>query len=170
LDARCVSRHPLFDQFSVVVSNCKVNLAMATAPDRRPDAIDTTVQKTYRWLHELAEELGGASRDEAYDVLRGYLHTLRDRLTVNQAAHLGAQLPMLVRGIYYEGWNPAKVPRKMKADEFLESFVRQGGNATDWPAEQALRAATRVLLLHVTGGEALDVLNSLPADVRGLLL
>jgi uncharacterized protein (DUF2267 family) len=77
---------------------------------------------------------------------------------------------MLVRGIYYEGWNPAKVPRKMKADEFLESFVRQGGNATDWPAEQALRAATRVLLLHVTGGEALDVLNSLPADVRGLLL
>lgn len=144
---------------------------MSTAPDTRPHAIDTTVQKTYRWLHELAEELGGARRDDAYDILRAYLHTLRDRLTVNQAAHLGAQLPMLVRGLYYEGWNPSRMPQKMKAAEFLDSFARHSGfPAGDISAEDALRAANRVLLHHVTGGEALDVLNSLPEDVRGLLL
>lgn len=142
---------------------------MSTAADHRPDAIDTTVQKTYRWLRELGTELGGASRHDAYDILRGFLHTLRDRLTVDESADLGAQLPMLIRGLYYEGWDPSRVPVKMKAAEFLENFALQAGCLPDAAAEDALRAANRVLLRHVTEGEALDVLTSLPEDVRNLL-
>jgi uncharacterized protein (DUF2267 family) len=140
---------------------------MAVAPDRRPDAIDTTVQKTYRWLREIGEEVGNISRDEAYDILRGFLHVLRDRLTVDEAAHLGAQLPMLIRGLYYEGWDPSRVPRKMKAGEFLESFILQA--RTDAATEEALRAANLVLRRHITEGEALDVLFSLPRDIREML-
>jgi uncharacterized protein (DUF2267 family) len=48
------------------------------------------------------------------------LHALRDRLTVNEAAQFGAQLPMLVRGIYYEGWDPTRLPVKMNREEFLQ--------------------------------------------------
>jgi uncharacterized protein (DUF2267 family) len=142
---------------------------MSTAPDDRPDAIDTTVQKTYQWLRELALELGGVGRDDAYDVLRGFLHTLRDRLTVQEAADLGAQLPMLIRGLYYEGWTPSRMPVKMKALEFLESFSAESGYGLDVTSEFALKAANRILWRHVTAGEALDVWNSLPEDIRSLL-
>jgi uncharacterized protein (DUF2267 family) len=140
---------------------------MAAAPDRRPNAIDTTVQKTYRWLHEIGEEVGSIGRDDAYDILRGFLHTLRDRLTVDEAAHLGAQLPMLIRGLYYEGWDPSHAPRKMKAGEFFETFVRQA--RTDTAGVDSLRAAYRVLRRNITEGEALQVLTSMPKDIRELL-
>jgi Uncharacterized conserved protein (DUF2267) len=42
--------------------------------------------------------------------LRSVLHVLRNRLTPEQAVHLGAQLPLLVRGIFYEGWRIAGKP------------------------------------------------------------
>ena len=142
---------------------------MSTAPDQRPDAIDTTVHKTYRWLRELAAELGGTSREEAYDVLRAFLQTLRDRLTVDEAAHLGAQLPMLLRGIFYEGWDPSGAPHKMKAQAFLEMFARRSSYRLDGSAAEALKAANRILRRHVTEGEAVEVINGLPKDIRALL-
>ena len=142
---------------------------MMAMPDRRPAAIDTTVQKTYGWLHELETELGAHSRAEAYDILRGFLHTLRDRLTVDQAAHLGAQLPMLVRGLFYEGWQPSQVPKKMKADEFLEAFAQGSGHPADSAGRPVLQAAARVVSGHLEPGEWLNVLSALPHDVRDLL-
>src|SRR5271165_2158597 len=48
--------------------------------------------------------------DNAYRALRSVLYVLRDRLTPEQAVHLGAQLPILVRGTYYEGWRIAGKP------------------------------------------------------------
>jgi uncharacterized protein (DUF2267 family) len=74
--------------------------------------------------------------------LRAVLHTLRDRLPVNEAAHLGAQLPMLIRGIYYEGWTPADKPEKMHRDEFLARIHAQ---FRDDPAIDPVRVAQAVL-------------------------
>jgi uncharacterized protein (DUF2267 family) len=65
------------------------------------EVFDTTVQKTMVWLKEIMEELHWEDRHRAYLALRGCLHQVRDRLQVEEVAHLGAQLPMLVRGIYY---------------------------------------------------------------------
>ena len=70
------------------------------------DLIDRSVEKTNVWLSQLAEELGSEDRKAAYHVLRAYLHAVRDRLTVDGAAQVAAQLPELIRGIYYEGWVP----------------------------------------------------------------
>ena len=69
--------------------------------------IERTVHATNNWLEELKEELRLQDRQQAYHLLRVVLHTLRDRLTVAEAVDLGAQLPMLIRGLYYEGWTPA---------------------------------------------------------------
>jgi uncharacterized protein (DUF2267 family) len=133
------------------------------------DVIETTVQKTYRWIRELAEELG-VDRRESYQVLRGFLHALRDRLIVDEAAQLAAQLPMLVRGIYYEGWDPSRVPRKMKEEEFLETFAERAAMRPDQERLPALQAAARVMRRHVTPGETEDVFGMLPKEIRGLLV
>jgi uncharacterized protein (DUF2267 family) len=89
-------------------------------------SISTTVDKTNRVLKEIEEANAWPKerRNESYAALRAVSHALRDRLTVEESAHLAAQLPMLIRGLYYEGWNPARVPVKMNKEQFLER-VRQ---------------------------------------------
>ena len=66
-------------------------------------AFDSTLQTTNVWLHEIMDRMCWQDKHRAYHGLRAVLHALRDRLPVDQAAALGAQLPMLVRGFYYEG-------------------------------------------------------------------
>jgi uncharacterized protein (DUF2267 family) len=68
--------------------------------DTQVPALDHTVQQTNVWLKKLTEEHHLGDRHHAYNALRAVLHVLRDRLTPEQAVHLGAQLPILVRGIY----------------------------------------------------------------------
>src|SRR5690554_5212950 len=92
-------------------------------------AFDSSLQKTHEWLNQIMEELGTDSKQKAYLALRAVLHSLRDRLTVDEAAHLGAQLPLIVRGIYYEGWKPAQIFLKLRSlQEFLQ-HVREIGRA-----------------------------------------
>jgi uncharacterized protein (DUF2267 family) len=66
------------------------------------EAFDTTVQKTNEWLRDISRELGDENRRHAYLALRGTLHAIRDFLPIEESAQLSAQLPMLVRGIYFE--------------------------------------------------------------------
>jgi uncharacterized protein (DUF2267 family) len=73
-------------------------------------AFQSTLQTTNEWLNELTAEIGRDDSQQAYRVLRAVLVALRDRLTVEEATDFGAQLPMLIRGFYYEGWNPSKTP------------------------------------------------------------
>lgn len=68
------------------------------------EVFDASLQKTQVWLNDLMSELGWEEKPQkACLALRTALHALRDRLTNEEAVHLGAQLPILIRGIYYEG-------------------------------------------------------------------
>jgi uncharacterized protein (DUF2267 family) len=133
------------------------------------EAFDTTLEKTYLWLNELAEELGTGNRRQAYEVLRAFLHALRDRLPVESAVNLGAQLPMLVRGFYYEGWDPTDKPEKLHADAFLDRVSREARLGPD-EVESAVRAASKTLQRHVTEGELAKSLGILPNDLVRLLV
>ncbi|HKO24530.1 MAG TPA: DUF2267 domain-containing protein, partial [Chloroflexota bacterium] len=118
---------------------------------------------------ELSEELGTGNRLQAYEVLRAVLHALRDRLPVESAAKLGAQLPMLVRGFYYEGWNPTHTPDKMDAAAFL-AHVRWEAHLEPDQVEAAVWAAARTLQHHVSAGELAKSLGILPHDIVRLLV
>jgi len=130
------------------------------------DVFDTTLHKTNGWLSELMERLG-CSRHDAYVGLRATLHALRDRLPVDEVAQLGAQLPMLVRGFYYEGWDPTGKPvRERSREGFLAGIASELPSDVD--PEPVARAVFTVLATHVSAGEIEDVEHVLPARIRDL--
>lgn len=133
------------------------------------DVFDTTVHKTSVWLGDMMEEMHWEDRHRAYSALRAVLHTLRDRLTIDEAANLGAQLPMLIRGFYYEGWRPAGKPLKYRSrDEFLEQISRDLPGMSKEDLEKVASAVLHVVSLHVTANEVEQVRNQLPEAVREL--
>jgi uncharacterized protein (DUF2267 family) len=133
------------------------------------DVFDTTLHKTHRWLNELMQIMGWQDRQRAYLAMRATLHSLRDRLTVEEVAELGAQLPMLVRGIYYEGWDPTGKPVKIRhRDQFLAGIARYFDPADGVDPEAAARGVFSVLSAHITEGEIEDVKHVLPAELRDL--
>jgi uncharacterized protein (DUF2267 family) len=131
-------------------------------------AFDSTLHTTNTWIGETMEELGGWDRHRAYQALRSVLHALRDRLSVEQTSALGAQLPMLVRGLYYEGWHPHGKPLKeRKKEEFLAHVATELRDPMADP-EGAARAVFAVLARHVSGGEVETIKCCLPAAIREL--
>jgi uncharacterized protein (DUF2267 family) len=134
------------------------------------DSIERTVHKTNEWLSDLADELGTGDKAEAWRVLRGYFHVLRDRLTVEETAQLGAQLPHLLRGLYYESFNPTRQPVKLRdLEEFLDLLAERAQLADGEEAVAAAVGATRVLRAHVSEGEFDDLMAQLPSEIRTLL-
>ncbi len=137
---------------------------------KRIDVIDRSVEKTHIWLNDLADELGNEDRHYAYRVLRAFLHALRDHLPADEAASLAAQLPIFIRGVFYEGWNPSSTPEHARdVDSFLARIAREAGLAGETEASIAATAANRVLRRHVSAGEVGSVLHELPGQLRELL-
>jgi len=134
------------------------------------DVFDRTVHKTNSWLKSLMDELAWEDRRRAYGAMRATLHALRDRLTIEEVAQLGAQLPMLIRGFYYEGWDPTAKPLKLRhKEEFLERIAQYFIKAGD-PVhpEPVARAVFAVLAQRITDGEIEDVKHIMPEELRSL--
>lgn len=130
---------------------------------------DATVQQTNEWLNNINDELGWGDHRLAYDALRGTLHAIRDHLPVNEAAHLAAQLPMLIRGLYYEGWDPSTTPVKGRHREQFRSRVGAAfrGERTVDPAQMA-QVVLEVMNQHIDAGQVMQVWRVLPQDIREL--
>jgi uncharacterized protein (DUF2267 family) len=137
----------------------------------RVPSLPPSIEKTNHVLKEIEEAYGWPRerRQQSYLALRGVLHALRDRLTVEEASDLAAQLPMLIRGLYYEGWDPAKVPVKMHREEFLERVRREFPYEVEGGIELLVQRVVQALRSHVTEGEWEDVRSSLPKDLASIL-
>jgi uncharacterized protein (DUF2267 family) len=138
--------------------------------DNTPSVLDRTMHETHEWLNELARATGG-DKQEAYHALRGGLHALRDRMTPDEAVHLGQQLPLLIRGIYYEDWKPSATPHKERSREAYLDLVRgkldQDGSSVD--PETAVKGVFTLLKMHVDKGELGHVADQLPEDVNAMM-
>jgi uncharacterized protein (DUF2267 family) len=132
------------------------------------DVFDKTLQTTNIWLQEIAESIG-PDRQRCYHALRAVLFALRDRLTPDESAHLAAQLPLLVRGIFYDGYSPAGKPDKVRTrEQFLAKINEHLGQIRSIGSDDAARAVFKVLHQHITRGELEEVKLSLPQDIRTL--
>jgi len=132
-------------------------------------ALDTSINKTNVWLKELMWELEWANRARAWSGLRAVLHALRDRLTFEEAFDLAAELPMVVRGMYAEGWDRRHRPMKLRTkDDFLTLVAENLFRAPDVDPEPLTRAVFGLLGRHLDGGEIGQVRSMLPEPVRRL--
>jgi len=132
------------------------------------DVFDKTLQTTNGWLNEIMEEVG-PDRHVAWRVLTAVLHKLRDRLTVDLAAHLGAQLPMLVRGAYYDQYEPSRQPERWSSvDEFLAEVNQAMSGTRPIDPQLAIIAVFGVLSRHLPKGQIVKVREALPKAVRSV--
>ena len=131
---------------------------------------DRTIQETHEWLQDLMYEMAWDDRQMAYRGLRATLQTLRDRMTPEEAVHLGAQLPMLVRGFYYEGWKLSNMPWKISRKEEFFDRVREilADDTLRIDYEDLTRAVFKLIRHRVSDGEAEDVTSILPAELAEL--
>jgi uncharacterized protein (DUF2267 family) len=158
------------------IIDARLQACRQSSPKEQPmgktglDVFDTTLQETNHWLRIMMGELGTDSRRNAFNALRAALHAIRDRIGVDNAAHLGAQLPMLLRGAYYEGWHPAGTPtRERHLGDFIDHVA--AGLPKDGRIEpgEAARACFAVMGRCLDSGEMLNLRHVLPHEVRNLL-
>jgi uncharacterized protein (DUF2267 family) len=140
-----------------------------SAAARSLDVFETTVHKTNNWLNELGEIMGPQDKRKAYLAMRTTLHALRDRLSVDEIAQLGAQLPMLIRGFYYEGWDPASKPLKERhLEQFFARMQEELKGVEPMDPEWLARSTFTLLSRRIAEGEIEDVKHVLPAEIRTL--
>lgn len=133
-------------------------------------AFSKTLEKTHEWLDHLEAVTGPGDRHKTYMTLRAVLHALRDRLSPEETADLASQLPMLVRGFFYEGWHPANKPLRYRhKEEFLQRVMKETPWLEGADVEQAVTAVFEVLSSELgSGGETAQVRQLLPAELREL--
>ena len=131
------------------------------------ETIESTTQKTHEWIAQIAETEHMEKR-EAWKALRAVLHTVRDRLPVDIAVHFGAQLPMLIRGLYYEGWEPSRVPIKMTLRQFLDAVQDAIVAERIFDPIDVTQDVLSVVAGYIGGGEMEKVKQSFPSDMQNL--
>ncbi|WEX09526.1 DUF2267 domain-containing protein [Chelativorans sp. AA-79] len=132
------------------------------------DVLDKSVQTTNIWLNEIMEN-HGHDRQVAWHILGAVLHALRDRLPADLAAHLAAELPLVIRGLYYDQYKPSEQPDVTRSlDEFLERVQQGLRMIRPVDSNEATRSVFRVIAHHVDLGQSAKVRDALPKEIQAL--
>ncbi|CAN7642844.1 DUF2267 domain-containing protein [Pararhizobium sp. LjRoot255] len=131
------------------------------------NVFEKTLQTTNIWLDEITAALG-PDRRVAWKVLSVVLHKLRDRLPAELSAHLSAELPLLVRGVYYDQFEPDKLPMRWDHDEFVSEVSKWLSDTRPVDPDLAIQAVFQVLSRHLPRGQIDKVQNALPEALRSV--
>ena len=128
-----------------------------------------TLNKSEEWMHDIQCQLGTPNAESVYRATRGTLHALRDQLIPTEATDLAAQLPMLLRGLFFEGYRLTNAPDRIRScDQFLQRIACELQPGADPGPQQAACAVFKAIEHHVSRGEVKDVRNMLPESIRKL--
>ena len=131
------------------------------------EVLETTVQKTHQWLDAISDR-SHLDTHQSYQALRAVLQTLRDRLPANEAAHLAAQLPILVRGIFYEGWRPSDSPDSTDYRLFLQKITDKIVTPRSIDPEAITKHVFGVMQDFLAEGELDKIRKILPKEFQEL--
>lgn len=137
----------------------------------RTHVFDAHLETANKWVDEISEslELPAPERPRALHALRAGLHAIRDRLPAAEVVDLGAQLPTLVRGFYYEGWTLANDPTRMRDRADMIARVKKELMLDPrLDPVDVLRAVIHLLVEHVSPGEIRHIVSTLPRPIASL--
>ncbi|MDX8482873.1 DUF2267 domain-containing protein [Mesorhizobium sp. VK24D] len=124
-------------------------------------------EQAQQWVNELAKDLDW-NEQSAFRLLKSVLHALRDWLSPEEMADLSAQLPTLIRGIYFEGWNPGEPAWEHKKRDFVICVRNSFGYEPEIDIDKAIAAVFKLLDRHISHGEIAQVRNSMKKSLRQL--
>ncbi len=135
------------------------------------------VQEGEAFIREIAGETNTPwDMIRAFRQMRAVLHALRNRLTPEHSLQLIAQLPMLIKAVYVEGWKiNTDVTSIRHMGDFIELVREEGGTGlindlvTDQEVKKVIESVFNVLKKHVSEGEIKDIIATLPMELRPLL-
>jgi uncharacterized protein (DUF2267 family) len=134
------------------------------------DTFDRTLQQTHLWLNDVGKsEAVGPDTQRQFHALRSVLWALRDRLTVDEAFDLSSNLPLLIRGIYWENYRPSGKPENFRTRaEFLKKVEDALEGAIHMNPEGAARAVLGMIAARVPKGQVEDIKRMVPEEIRTL--
>ena len=130
--------------------------------------LNAAVQTAEDWINNLMRRLGWQDRERVYLALLATLHALRDCLARDEAIYIGAQLPTLLRGLYYEGWHPTARPATKSRNAFLERIHDGVHRDPGVDAEQVARAVFALLATRLPAAEIEDAKAATPSVLHNL--
>jgi len=129
----------------------------------------TEIDDANIWLKSFVELAGiRNNKNLAWNLFGAGLHALRDRLPEAVIVHLGAQLPTLVRGLYYADWSLKEAPRKERHKKPFLDRLDGALVANKSDPERIARATFGVLRERIDASEVAKVLRHLPRELRQL--
>jgi uncharacterized protein (DUF2267 family) len=129
--------------------------------------LSSEVQATEEWVDDLMRRLDWHDRQRAFSALLASLHALRDCMGRDEAVYVGAQLPPLLRGFYYEGWHPG-TRKPASRDAFLDHIHDGVHRDVAVDAEQVARAAMALLAARIPAAELEDAKAATPSAIHNL--
>lgn len=131
------------------------------------DVFDHTLQNTNKLLSEIERELGWENRrNQSYLALRTVLHALRDRLPIDEAVNFSAQLTVLEKGIFFDGWDSDIVPVKMNREEFVNYVAARFPFEVDGGVINLIKIVLSKVFESIDPAEGSKIIANLPNDIR----
>jgi uncharacterized protein (DUF2267 family) len=137
----------------------------------RIHVFDSHIDTANRWIKQLIESLDLSSDEQqrALHALRAGLHAIRDRLPASEVLGLSAQLPVVIRGVFFEGWTLSNDPTRIRdRDSMIERVAVELAPDTRLEAVDVLRAVMQLLVEHVSHGEIEHMLATFPKPIATL--
>jgi uncharacterized protein (DUF2267 family) len=140
--------------------------------------LEKYIAERNEFLYDLAENLEHPhSIEQVERILRATLHTLRDRLPIQQSFHVLSQLPVFLKILYIEGWKFRERPVRFRSiEEFKEAVkdeqFRLGERDFNWnmPSEEIISRTITSLRRYLSAGEIKDLFATLPYELHPLFV
>lgn len=130
-----------------------------------------------RLLKQVAERTGEPRNTaRASRIVRTVLHGVRDAMMPGEAADVMSQLPLVVKGVFADGWKIGPHPKRFHSEQEFIDYLREsagGAAARDFGNDQELKSLVKEVIGvleedYWSEGQVRQIRQVLPEKLRTL--